>query len=182
MRASARSRVCFSRRTRIEEASEWAGSEQALSPEWMPASSMCSMMPAMKVSRAVAEAVDVDLDGVGQVAVDQQRPLVGDDELGGLVEGGRQPRHVAVDLGPVGDDLHGPAAQHIGRADHHGIAELVGDAARLGGRAGDAALGLLELEPVDQRLEPVAVLGQVDGVGRGAEDRHARLLQRVRRA
>ena len=30
--------------------SEWVGSEQALSPEWMPASSMCSMMPAMKVS------------------------------------------------------------------------------------------------------------------------------------
>ena len=31
--ARARSRVCFSRRTMIEEASEWAGSEQALSPE-----------------------------------------------------------------------------------------------------------------------------------------------------
>ena len=26
------------------------GSEQALSPEWMPASSMCSMMPQMKTS------------------------------------------------------------------------------------------------------------------------------------
>ena len=30
--------------------SECGGSEQALSPEWMPASSMCSMMPAMNVS------------------------------------------------------------------------------------------------------------------------------------
>ena len=28
-------------------------------------------------------------------------------------------------------------------------------------------------------LEPLAVLGQVDGVGRGAEDRHAGLLQRL---
>ena len=28
--------------------SEWTGSEQALSPEWMPASSICSMMPATK--------------------------------------------------------------------------------------------------------------------------------------
>ena len=30
--------------------SECGGSEQAESPEWMPASSMCSMMPAMKAS------------------------------------------------------------------------------------------------------------------------------------
>jgi hypothetical protein len=30
-----------------------------------------------------------------------------------------------------------------------------------------------------QRLEPLAVLGQVDGVGRGAEDRDARIVQRV---
>ena len=30
--------------------SEWGGSEQAESPEWMPASSMCYMMPAMKTS------------------------------------------------------------------------------------------------------------------------------------
>ncbi len=35
---------------------------------------------------AVGEAVDVDLDGVGQVAVDEQRALVGDDELGRPVE------------------------------------------------------------------------------------------------
>ena len=131
---------------------------------------------------AVAEAVDVDLDGVGQVAVDQQRALVGHDELGGLVERGGEPRDVAVDLGAVGDDLHGPAAQHVGGADHHGIAELVGDAARLRGGAGDAALGLLEPEPVDQRLEAVAVLGEVDGVGRGAQDRHAGLLERAARA
>ncbi len=49
---------------------------------------------------AVGEAVDVDLDGVGQIAVDQQRALVGDDELGGAVERRRQARDVAVDLAP----------------------------------------------------------------------------------
>ena len=37
--------------------------------------------------------------------------------------------------------------------------------AGLGGTAGDAALGLLQLELLDQRLEAVAVLGEVDGVG-----------------
>ena len=40
--------------------------------------------------------------------------------------------------------------------------------------------GLLEPEPIDQRLEPVAVLGQVDGLGRGAQDRHAGRLERMR--
>ena len=50
LRASARSRVCASSRFRMAGSSECGGSEQALSPEWMPASSMCSMMPATKVS------------------------------------------------------------------------------------------------------------------------------------
>jgi hypothetical protein len=47
-------------------------------------------------------------------------------------------------------------------------------------RAGDAVLRLLQAELVEQRLEALAVLGEVDGVGRGAEDRDARILQRLR--
>ena len=43
-----------------------------------------------------------------------------------------------------------------------------------------ALIGWAMLKPVQQALETLAVLGQVDGVGRGAEDRHAGLLQRVR--
>jgi hypothetical protein len=35
---------------RISAESEREGSEQAESPEWMPASSMCSMIPAMNTS------------------------------------------------------------------------------------------------------------------------------------
>ena len=38
--------------------------------------------------------------------------------------------------------------------------------------------GCCSAELVDQHLEAVAVLGEVDGVGRGAEDRHAGLFQR----
>jgi hypothetical protein len=45
-RASAISRVWRSISARISGDSERDGSEQAESPEWMPASSMCSMMPA----------------------------------------------------------------------------------------------------------------------------------------
>ena len=54
----------------------------------MPASSMCSMMPETKVVLAVAEAVDVDLDGVRQVGVEQQRVLAEQRvDLAGLVVG-----------------------------------------------------------------------------------------------
>ena len=76
-------------------------------------------------------------------------------------------------------DLHGAAAEHIGRADHDRIADLVGDRARLFRRGGDAALRLAQLEPVEQFAEAVAVLGEIDGVGRGAEDRHLGLFQRL---
>ncbi len=75
-------------------------------------------------------------------------------------------------------DLHGAAAEHVGRPDDDRIADAVGDGARFAGRAGDAAVGLLQAELLDQLLEAVAVLGEVDGVGRGAEDRHAGLFQR----
>ena len=48
--ASASSRVCRSSSASVFLSSENGGSAQALSPEWMPASSICSMMPAMNVS------------------------------------------------------------------------------------------------------------------------------------
>ena len=80
------------------------------------------------------------------------------------------------------DDLHGPAAEHIGRTDHDREADLLGDRDGLLGRAGDAVVRLPQAEALDQRLEAVAVFGQVDGVGRGAEDRHVGLFQRLRRA
>ena len=54
----------------------YGGSEQAESPEWTPASSMCSMMPPITHVAAVAERVDVDLDGVVEEAVDQHRAVV----------------------------------------------------------------------------------------------------------
>ena len=58
--------------------SEYGGSEQAESPEWMPACSMCSMIPPIMTSLAVAEAVDVDLDRVVEEAVEQYRRLLAD--------------------------------------------------------------------------------------------------------
>ena len=167
------------------------GSEQALSPEWMPASSICSMMPATKVL-AVAEAVDVDLDGVGEIGVEEQRVLAEQRvDLAGLVVGvflldvlRHQAGHGVEQVGSAAcvlgvDDLHGAAAQHIGRAHDQREAELAGDEARLLDRIGDAVLRLGEVELHEKLLEAVAVLGKVDRVGRGAEDRDAGLFQRI---
>ncbi len=49
------------------------GSAHAESPEWMPASSMCSITPPRYISLAVEQRVDVDLDRVVEEPVDQQR-------------------------------------------------------------------------------------------------------------
>src|SRR5262245_10490593 len=91
---------------------------------------------------AVGEAVDVDLDGVGEIAVEQQRALRRHHKLRRPVEIAGEPRDVAVELRAVVHDLHGAAAQHIGRPDHDRIADLLGDRARLFWRLGDAALRL----------------------------------------
>jgi hypothetical protein len=78
----------------------------------------------------------------------------------------------------IADDGHGPPAEHIRRPHHERQAEVGRDQPRLLDRIGDAVLRLLEAELVEEALEAVAVLGEIDGVGRGTEDRHARLLQR----
>jgi hypothetical protein len=83
------------------------------------------------VSLAVGDAVDVDFDGVGEVAVDEQRPLVRDRQFRGPVELGGEAGHVAIELRAFVHDLHGAAAEHVGRTDHDRIADLVGDRARL---------------------------------------------------
>ena len=45
------------------------------------------------------------------------------------------------------------------------------------GAGGDAALRLPQFQAIEQLLEAVAILGEIDGVGRGAEDRHLGLFQ-----
>ncbi len=54
---------------------------------------------------AVGDGVDIDLDGVGEVAVEQHRGVAGD--LDGVAD-------VAGELGVVADDLHGAAAEDVG--------------------------------------------------------------------
>ena len=146
----------------------------------------------MKVSLPSRQAIDVDLDGVGQIAVEQQR--IGAEhgvDLPGLVvriarldvarhqlrQGAEQ---VIAELAFLADDLHRAAAEHVGGAHHQRQSEIGGDQPRLLDRIGDAVLRLLQPQFVEHALEAVAVLGEVDGVGRGAEDRHIGRLQRAR--
>ena len=138
---------------------------------------------------AVAERVDVDLDRVREVAVEEQRVLAeyGVD-LPGLVvriarldvrrDQARQgAEEVVLELLLVADDRHGAAAEHVGRTHDEGQAEVGRDEPALLDRIGDAVLRLLQGELVEEALEAVAVLGEVDHVGRGAEDRHLGFLQ-----
>jgi hypothetical protein len=113
---------------------------------------------------AVAHAVDVDLDRVRQVAVEQNGRIV------------RNPHRFfgvlnKADL--VVDDLHGSAAEHVARAHHDGVADLLGELHGLLGRARGAVGRLAQLELGQELLEALAVLGDVDRVGAGADDRHA---------
>ena len=118
---------------------------------------------------AVRDGVDVNLDRVLEVGIDEHR-VVARNLDGGL--------HVAVERVAVVDDLHGPAAEHVGRAQQHRVADPVGHGLRLGERMGDAVGGLAQLELMQELLEALAVLGQVDGVGRGPEDGDVRRLER----
>ena len=116
----------------------------------------------------VGDGIDVDLDRVAQIAVDQHRAAARHLDRG---------RDIMVELLRPVDHLHPPPAEHVGRAQKHRIADPLGDPQRLVAAARDAVGRLFQAEPLDQRREPLAVLGKVDAVGRGAEDRHARRLQ-----
>ena len=117
---------------------------------------------------AVGNAIDIDLDRVVKEAVQQYRRLLTDlDRF----------THVALEILVAVHDLHRTTAQHIARAHHQRIADLVrqGQCLLLGTRG--PVRRLLQTEFVQQLLEALAVFGHVDAVGRGADDRYARTLQ-----
>ena len=127
--------------------------------------------PADHDALAVADRVDVDLDRVVQEAVEQHRAVVADlDRLA----------HVALELALLVHDLHRAAAQHVARAHDQRVADLLGGRDRGGLGARRAVRRLPEAEPVQHLLEALAVLGHVDRVGRGADDRHAVALEVAR--
>src|ERR1039458_4024378 len=100
----------------VSAESDCGGSTQELSPECTPASSMCSMMPAMRTSVPSPSAY-IDFGGVVQEAVHQHGAV--------LREGHRLAHVLAHHFLVVGDD-HGAAAQHIAGTHQHRIADARG--------------------------------------------------------
>ena len=120
---------------------------------------------------AVANRIDVDLDRHIQEAIQQHRAVIG--HLHGV-------SHVGAQIVLVEDDLHGTAAEHIRRAYDEREAHFARQAHRLVLGARGRVRRLLQVQVAHQRLEALAVLGDIDRVGRRADDRRARLLQRAR--
>jgi len=119
----------------------------------------------------VGDRVGLALDGVVEKLVDQDRPVRG--HAHGVP-------HVAAEHLLVMHHLHAAASQDVGRTDHERKVQLLRNGEGLvdvnghpGGRHGD-------LESLHHLPEPVAVLGQVDRVDRGAQDLHPPLGQLAR--
>jgi hypothetical protein len=110
---------------------------------------------------AVAQRVDVDLDGVVEEAVDQHRVLGRDGHVGNA-DRGCSPAEEVAQRRVVVHDLHTAPAEHVRRPDQHRVADLVGDPLRLVVRGGRAVRRRTQPRPREHRPEGAAVLGQVD--------------------
>ena len=88
--------------------------------------------------------------------------------------------HRVVEAVDVEHDLHRAPAEHVRRPDQHREAESLGDRARRLGRGRDAARRLRDAEVLAQLLEALAVFGEVDRVGAGAEHGDAGRFERAR--
>ncbi len=120
----------------------------------------------------IADSIDVDFDGVVQESVDQNRIVARDAEHIARL-------HIGFHRRFIGDHNHAAAAQHIGGAQDDRITDLARSHDGFFRRHGGGVARLLEVELLQQNLETLAVFGKVDGIGGGAEDRHAFLDQRV---
>ena len=120
---------------------------------------------------AIAQGVDIGLNRTLQEAVQIHR-VVGANARGlGHV--------IAQMLGIVGDH-HAAAAQHIARAHQQRIADVRGHGLGLLKRGGLARRRVHDAQLVEQSGEALAVLGKVDGIGLGAHNVHAALLEHAR--
>ncbi len=115
---------------------------------------------------AVAQRVDVDLDRVLEEAVDE--------------DAARRVRHRRAHvLRPVAD-AHRAPAEDVRGTNQHGVPDAIGDRDRLVRVLDDPPLRAADPEPVEERAEALAILGQVDRLVRRAEDAEAGVLELAR--
>ena len=120
---------------------------------------------------SVRQGIDVDLDRVLEKPVDEDRGVAG--RLRGLVD-------VAFEGVLAVGDLHRPPPQHVARAHHHRVSDARRHLLLLLRRAAGPVRWLPEPELVEQGLEPLPVLGLVDRIRRGADDRDPGPFERGR--
>ena len=120
---------------------------------------------------AVAEGVDVALGGGLEEGVEVDGVVRRD--AGGLC-------HVLLEVLLVIGDDHAAAAQHIAGAHQQRVAHFFGHLDGLLDRRGGAGCGVGDAHLVEQGRKALAVLCQVDGLGLGAHDVHALVLQGLR--
>ena len=89
-------------------------------------------------------------------------------------------RDIAFQLRIVADDFHRAPAQNERGADNKGVAHIFGHSKRLIARAGGAVVRLFQAQFVQQLLKTFAVFGQVNRIGRCAQDRDAFVGQCLR--
>ena len=121
---------------------------------------------------AIRERVHVNLNCVFQKMIDQHRSVVR--VLDSLF-------HVANDRLFVVGNHHGAAAEHVRRPHQHGKSDAARAFDGLVDRGGHHAGSLRDLQLFEQLVEVLAIFGQVNRFGRGADNFYARFLQRQAR-
>ena len=120
---------------------------------------------------AIAQGVDIGLDRALQEAVQIHRVVGANARSLGHV--------IAQMLGIVGDH-HAAAAQHVARTHQQRVADVRGHGLGLLKRGGLARRRIHDAQLVEQGGKALAVLGKVDGIGLGAHDVDATLLEHAR--
>ena len=119
----------------------------------------------------VGHRVDVDLDAL-EVAVDPDRSV-------GIDDGGHG--QLADEVAGAVGEVDGQPADDERRPDDDRVADPVGQRQGLLDAVGHPALGLRDAEPVEQGREPGPLLGLVDRLEIGPEERDPGGGQRARR-
>ena len=121
----------------------------------------------------VAQRIDINLDGIVQEAVDENRIISRNDD---------RVAHVALEIGFMMHNFHRPATEDVWTAGSPPAVPLRRQWRGLLRPVGNAVLGLQKTEVIDQFLETFAVFGQVNCVRAGAENGQCRRPRARRRS
>ncbi len=116
----------------------------------------------------VGQGIGLAFHGVFEEAIDENGALRGHIYRG---------RYVARQHLFVVDDLHPTSAQHVTGPGDHRVTDLFGYSLGLLHRGCHPCLRHRDSQALHHDTEAIPILGQIDGLGRGADDGHTGLLQ-----